>query len=157
MALRSARQPSSIQANLTPMIDVIFLLIVFFVLVSQIVDIETVDLTLPRPADPASITPGDERRIVVNVLPDASGATRGYGLEGDTLPATERGLDELRRRLAARFAETPSLQVNLRADESTHYDHVQPVLDAVRRAAGTTPGRTQPPRVNLVVVRETRP
>ena len=37
-----ARGPASIEANLTPMIDIVFLLVVFFVLVSQIVDLDTV-------------------------------------------------------------------------------------------------------------------
>jgi biopolymer transport protein ExbD len=36
------RGPAQISANLTPMIDVTFLLIVFFVLVSQIVEVENV-------------------------------------------------------------------------------------------------------------------
>ena len=48
------RGRTDVQANLTPMIDVTFLLIVFFVLVSQIVEVENVDLLLPELEDPAT-------------------------------------------------------------------------------------------------------
>ena len=42
------RGPAEIHANLTPMIDVTFLLIVFFVLVSQIVEVENVEIESAR-------------------------------------------------------------------------------------------------------------
>jgi len=74
------RDSEPIAANLTPMIDVVFLLIVFFVLVSQIVEVENVDLDLPRPQDPASELPGEQPRIVINVLPDEAGQAGGYRL-----------------------------------------------------------------------------
>ena len=38
------RGPAAIEANLTPMIDMTFLLIVFFVLVSQISELEVVEM-----------------------------------------------------------------------------------------------------------------
>ena len=43
------RDRPPVAANLTPMIDVTFLLIVFFVVVSQIVEVENVEMELPRP------------------------------------------------------------------------------------------------------------
>ena len=66
-ALKHQRPP--IHANLTPMIDVTFLLIIFFVLVSQIVEVENVDLGLPSPEDPASQLAGEQQRVVINVVP----------------------------------------------------------------------------------------
>ena len=39
----------TLNANMTPMIDVTFLLIVFFVVVSQIVDRDVIPLDLPAP------------------------------------------------------------------------------------------------------------
>ncbi len=53
-----------VHANLTPMIDVTFLLIVFFVLVSQIVEVENVELRLPELGDPVTELPGEEQRSV---------------------------------------------------------------------------------------------
>ncbi len=60
-------QPEPIAANLTPMIDVTFLLIIFFVLVSQIVEVENADLDLPRPEQAASELPSEQSRVVINV------------------------------------------------------------------------------------------
>ena len=58
------RQNAELSANLTPMIDVTFLLIIFFVVVSQIVEVENAELDLPRPDNAAS------------ELPSAAGASR---------------------------------------------------------------------------------
>ncbi len=71
-----------VEANLTPMLDVVFLLIVFFVLVSQIVDLESVHMDLPAPLDPASELAGDDPRAVINIIPGVSGAAAGYRLGG---------------------------------------------------------------------------
>ena len=78
MSRDRSSQPEPIAANLTPMIDVTFLLIIFFVLVSQIVEVENADLDLPRPEEAASELPGDQSRIVINVLRGAGGDAVGY-------------------------------------------------------------------------------
>ncbi len=149
---RMASRP--VQANLTPMIDVIFLLIVFFVLVSQIVDIETADMTLPAPQDPASQLPGDEQRLVINVLPGPDGRAAGYRVGGRTLPPDPARLTAFVHDQYARTPrDEPLRAINLRADRSTRYESVHPALEAVREAARRA-GRGRPPRVNLVVVRE---
>ena len=57
--------PPGIHANLTPMIDVTFLLIVFFVVVSQIVEAEHVELELPVLLDPAAEPPDEDARAIV--------------------------------------------------------------------------------------------
>ena len=54
MSVLFKQDRGQVQANLTPMIDVTFLLIVFFVLVSQIVEVENVDLDLPTPREPVA-------------------------------------------------------------------------------------------------------
>ena len=70
-----------IEANLTPMIDMTFLLIVFFVLVSRIVDLESADMDLPHPRDPASEPASEENRAVLNVMPGPLGGTSGQASE----------------------------------------------------------------------------
>jgi biopolymer transport protein ExbD len=148
------RQRSPIQANLTPMIDVTFLLIVFFVLVSQIVEVENVDLDLPAPREPASRLPGDESRVVINVLPAGGGRASGYRLGGRVFPAGTQGIEALTIALAARYSENPGLSVNLRADRTTHYLWIEPVFQAVAAAARRSGRREGAGRVNLVVTRE---
>lgn len=150
--MRDRRAPTQIHANLTPMIDVTFLLIVFFVLVSQIVEAEQVRLRLPELGNPASETPPEELRIVLNVLPGERGEAAGYRLGGATFAPNAVGIANLRSRLASVLSTAPATLVNVRADQATRYAAVHPVMEAVRGAARDAGlGRA---RVNLVIVPE---
>ncbi len=161
MSLVYQRGNAKVRANLTPMIDVTFLLIVFFVLVSQIVEVENEEMELPAPMEAASGRMGDEQRAVINVLPEVgSGRARGYRLGGHFFEVGEAGARDLAEHLAGLYEKNPQLSVNLRADQATEYRWIEPVMRAVGRAARQTERAGAPgvsgvvPRVNLVVVRE---
>ncbi len=144
------RGRADMAANLTPMIDVTFLLIVFFVLVSQIVDLENVDMDLPTPQDPATTTITEEERIVVNILPEGERAA-GYRVGSRTFPPNAEGSEAMRLHLAAIFQANPGIAINVRADRDTQYEYIEPVLDAVSKAALGAGVEGYIPRVNLVV------
>jgi biopolymer transport protein ExbD len=135
------------------MIDVTFLLIVFFVLVSQIVDLESVQMDLPRPRDPASELAAEENRVVLSVIPSPDGDAAGYKLGPRVHAADARGVQELTQSLAVLLRTNPGLRVNLRADRAAHYRAVEPALQAVAEA-GRLAQRGGRAGVNLVVVRE---
>jgi biopolymer transport protein ExbD len=147
------RGRAAIEANLTPMIDMTFLLIVFFVLVSRISEVENVRLELPRPFEPATVPLPDEQRVVLNVIPDGSGGAESYRVGVAQFPPTAEGQRALEAHLAALLRATPDLQVNLRADRATAYAAVAPALEAVAAAARGL-GGDRAARVNLVVIRE---
>ena len=65
---RSKFPAAVIEANLTPMIDVTFLLIVFFTLVSGIADNERVDMSLARVEAGATAQADEESRVMLNVI-----------------------------------------------------------------------------------------
>lgn len=153
MSLIFKKGAAELEANLTPMIDVTFLLIVFFVLVSQIVEVESVAMALPEPVDPMTAPMGEEQRAVINVVPGPGGGAVGYRLGGRAFGTGADGLAALSSRLTELFAANPKLAVNLRADRSTEYRHVQPVLESISSAAAGVPGVAVEPRVNLVVIR----
>lgn len=147
------RGPARISANLTPMIDLTFLLIVFFILVSQITDRERVAVALPRPSEPASAAPTDPRRTVVNIVPreDAPaiiGSVVTGGLEFDV---DGEGRQQLAAHLASLYRSAPQMRLSVRADRRLQYRYVEPVLRAIADGAMQA---GVPPRVNLVVVRE---
>lgn len=112
--------------NMTPMIDVTFQLIIFFLVSSHLAQQE-VHLPLPLPvagsgtAPPAKETP----RLTINVL--------GPGLllwSGKPIRP-----EELRTRLEAKRAETgPDLEVRIRSDRQAAYRYVEPILLACARA-----------------------
>jgi len=153
---RSRRGGGDLRVSLTPMIDVTFLLIIFFVVVSQIVDAERVRLDLPSPEAPRSAPPDDEGRVVVNVLPgDSPGEpVRGFRVgTRDTAPGIE-GLADVRRLVAARLARGGDHAVHVRADRATPYRFVAGVLGAVRGAAADAGVDAGSVRLHLALVRE---
>lgn len=150
------RGRAEMEANLTPMIDVTFLLIVFFVLVSQIVEVEHVDLNLPQPERPLTARMEDDRRVVINVVPRSRGSSEieSYRVGGRAFPPTKDGVEGMIVHLAALYAANPNLNVNLRADRATHYEWVEPAMRAVVEAASRSGQVNIRPRVNLVVIPE---
>ena len=148
------RGNAQVQANITPMIDVTFLLIVFFILVSQIVDLDSVDMELPKPEHPMTALPGEEARAVINVVPGLSGAARSYRVGTFEFAANDAGRLELAGHLATLYRLNPALNINLRADRRTEYRYVAPVMQAVTSAAALADVGIPSVRVNLVVVRE---
>ena len=147
------RGAARIEANLTPMIDMTFLLVVFFVLVSTISEVESVEMQLPDPNPSASTPPSDEPRTVINVIPGLDGEAQSYRLNGFDLPLGPSGIDEMRWRITELFIANPELQINLRADRRTEHRYIAPILQGITDAA-TQAGVRSKARVNLVVVTE---
>lgn len=147
------RGMAEIRANLTPMIDVSFLLIVFFVLVSHISDVEHVEMALPRPTDPASETPGEEQRMVINIMPGIAGEASGIKFGTQIYSPDTAGLTALTDRLSELYQSNPGLDITLRADRNTHYKWIQSAIKSIGEAAATVEGRELQPRINLAVER----
>ena len=145
------RGPASFDVNMTPLIDMAFLLIVFFVLVSQVTTAENVDLDLPRPAASAAGKPGAEERIVVNVLPAQDGGAAGYRVGRREFTPDVAGLQQLVQAIAGAMRAQPGLEVNIRADRATAYEWVRPVMDAVSDALAASGTAADRARVKLVV------
>ena len=145
------RGHAEIEANLTPMIDMTFLLIVFFILISQITEIENIEMELPQPKPAASSPPPEETRSVINIIPDAEGKAVGYKLGTVTYSIEPGGAAALRDELVKMYGANPELRINLRADRRTEQRWVDPILEAIRTAASTAGGGADA-RVNLVVV-----
>ena len=152
MARKKIRFPTAdIKANLTPMVDVSFLLLVFFMLISRIGDTERTELDLAAVSAGAAVAADDEVRFVLNVIPAANGATGGYALNGVVYEATPDGIALLAESIAEGYRRNPYLAVNLRADRATNYEWVEPAMRATTTAARIAGGGALP-RLNLVVV-----
>ncbi|MGI9014032.1 MAG: ExbD/TolR family protein [Phycisphaerales bacterium] len=148
------RGTAQMHANLTPMIDVTFLLIVFFVAVSQIVQVENVNMDLPQPDHALTIEPGEDERIIINVVPDPDdlGNIIEYRVGTLSFPPTAEGVDGMINYLIGRYKQQPDIDINLRADRTTHYEYVEPAMSAVTIAASRSGEVEQVARMNLVVL-----
>ncbi|RLS60321.1 MAG: biopolymer transporter ExbD [Planctomycetota bacterium] len=161
MARRLLPASARIEANLTPMIDVSFLLIVFFVLVSRISGGERTPMELPDVRAGAAEEGREEARVVLSVLPGENGKARAYRLDLDEFPADPDGLVMLTEALSALYRSNPTLAVNLRADRTTQYEWISPCFRAATVAASlaaeapNAPPEGIVPRMNLVVTTDT--
>ena len=116
----------SVTFNMTPMIDVVFLLIIFFLVSSHLAKQEA-QMELPLPVAESGSTPDDvqTQRITVNVLRDGSLLLAGKPVR--------RG--ELQQRLVnATSTRGQDLEVRIRSDRNVVYSHVEPILIACARA-----------------------
>lgn len=112
--------------NVTPLIDVVFLLIIFFLVSSHLAQQETqLELALPSAASGSQPTETTTPRVTINVLAD------GQLLLGSEAVQPE----EITRRLEVERTETSAdLEVRIRADRTLAYRHVEPLLLACARA-----------------------
>ena len=116
--------PTNPGVPLTPMIDVVFLLLCFFVTSQIFAQWETeIDIALPTAATggmPQRL-PGE---VIINVMADGTAVVNGQSLNDGELRTMMDRLVEL----------FPGQPVLLRADKSTAYEHVVRVLDTCRQA-----------------------
>lgn len=113
------------RVNMTPMIDIVFLLIIFFLVSSHLARQESqLPLPLPTAASGAQMENNPDR-IVVNVLAD-----------GTTLLAGRRvNRTELQRRLVNEVGNSAgATEVRIRSDRSVPFQFVQPILLAVSKS-----------------------
>ncbi len=108
MVRRRPRSQDEVSFQLTPMIDMTFLLLIFFMVTQKITEQElSVPIRLPTALSAA--TPGKIDRDIVHL--DGEGR---YYIGDQSLSE-----DELRSHLRARFRDFPPLQIYLRADRNT--------------------------------------
>ena len=110
--------------NLTPMIDVVFLLIIFFMVATKFTELERqISLQIPKVAHAATLTPAPQKRAV-NVYQDDR-------ITLDRQPVT---LEELMKRLASARSQYNELGVIIRGDADVRYQRVAEVLAACKQA-----------------------
>ena len=110
--------------NLTPMIDIVFLLIIFFMVGTKFTELERkIGLKVPEVADRGALSAAPQRRII-NVYRD-----------GDlTLDKTPVTLDELTTQLATARSQYSDLGVLVRGDAQGEFQLVASVLNACKQA-----------------------
>lgn len=123
------RRPSSgdsVTMNMTPLIDVVFLLIIFFLVSSHLAQQESQpDLELPQAATGDADAESTNQRLTINLRADGA----------IVLAGKQTSVDELQTTLAyeREHSERP-LEVRLRADRGVPYGQVEPVLVACARS-----------------------
>ena len=112
MSVRRKRKEEAVSFQITPMIDMTFLLLIFFMVTSKLSN-EQVKLDITLPTATAATLPDDlSNRDIINV--DAE----GQFYVGNS-PVNKA---ELESHLKTRFAAHPPLKIYYRADEGTPFE-----------------------------------
>ena len=111
--------------NLTPMIDIVFLLIIFFMVGTKFSELERkIGLHIPEVSNVEALTAAPEPKVV-NVYGDGQ-------ITLDRMPVDS--LAELTERLAAAKSQYSDLGVLVRGDASGRFQNVAEVLNACKQA-----------------------
>lgn len=122
MKLRSLRIEKSPELMIIPMIDIIFFLLVFFMLSSlSMIEQRTMAVSLPQAAQANA---ENIKSLDVTVLKDG-----GLSVGGSTV-----NLNELTTNVAAQVAADQNVRVVLRGDRDVDYGRVVQVLDEIKAA-----------------------
>jgi len=115
------RPKAEVSVNLTPMIDVVFLLLIFFMVSTQFSKEKSLDIRLPR-ASAGSLQPVSQA-LVLSVNDKSE-----FFLDGVSVPVSS--MADLKAALAARNAQ--NLALVIKADANTPHKSVVLAMDAAR-------------------------
>ncbi len=124
MRFNKHKRSASVEFNITPMIDVVFLLIIFFVTVSQLSKINQEPVQLPK--QPGAEEPKPST-VTVNVTQAGELAVSGERI------STARFLQIVSHELAAAGGDTSLITVVVRADERSRSGPVNEIVASLAR------------------------
>lgn len=131
--MRRRESNPTLMPNMTPMIDITFLLLTFFTLSSHFASAEKVELDLPRPDHNQAQERRFPDKVMINVI-----------YAGELAPAILRmgafdlaNLQDLAEHLTPVARSSPGTQVILRADRRVPFGQVRQVMETIS-AAGLT-------------------
>jgi biopolymer transport protein ExbD len=118
-ARRKREEP---RVDLTPMVDVVFLLLIFFMISTTFVETPGISVQLPESSSQREIKVPEEFKVQVSK-------------EGEIFIGEERlSLEELRVRLAGYGAKAREMNFALYADREARHGRVVQVMDLAREA-----------------------
>ncbi len=120
MKLSKTKPPRSLSFNMTPMIDIVFLLIIFFMTVSQIT--KTADLPIPLPRVVEGDIPGQTATVTINL--DRLG---NIFIGGERL-SLNQALATIEKQLSKFGNDHHRMKITLRCDRNCECRHVSVIL-----------------------------
>ena len=120
----SSRQPEPAQMQLAPMIDIVFLLLIFFIVTWQFTKSET-ELKVSVPTAQEGADPQRQQgEIIINILADGT-----IKVEGGVVD-----LAQLLEKLASIAAQYKNQPVRIRGDGGVAYQRIVEVIDTCQKA-----------------------
>jgi len=117
-----------ISVNLTPLIDVVFLLLIFFMVSTSFTKNTQIKLDLPK----ASVEPLETKKEVLEISIDKEGR---YFVDGKSLVNTS--IETLKKMLEPILDKNKDISVIISADANTPYQSVVTAMDATSQLGVT--------------------
>mgnify|MGYP005839478745 CR=1 FL=1 len=128
MKFQRRRSPDA-SVDLTPLIDVVFLLLIFFMVTTTFVREGRMSLQLPEAGTEATVQPAEPVQVLV-------ATDGGYSVNGR--PLGDRSVRALMAALREASGDDPSLPVVITADGRAPHQSVVTVMDAAERIGLTS-------------------
>jgi len=119
---------ASMSFNATPLVDVIFTLTIFFMLVARFSSAEYVSMELPDPRDSQARAVQPPQRVVINCVLVRGAGGNGSGVQYSLGPNPPESLPAIAERLRLLQQQTPALQAVIRADRRLPFADVRAVM-----------------------------
>jgi len=123
-------QDYEMKMNMTPMIDVVFLLIIFFMIVTDLTQQELEDLVLPKADQAAKDENPPEKRMIINITRPGH-----YVYRRNDLGIVDNCIDQIKGHLYSMVEFFPreddgcsKQPILIRADRKTLFKYIQKVL-----------------------------
>ncbi len=112
---------------MTPTIDVTFLLLTFFLLVSRLASAEKIEIDLPKPYDSQAVERRIREKIIISLIYQGDGEEPGLTMGAVSITSKA----ELAERLRGLSAQNANVEVILRADRNLPYGEVREVMEMI--------------------------
>ena len=124
MKLYRKTHKKELDVNIAPLIDVILLLIIFFMTVSQITKTEAEPLDLPQAERTKDIEKEENKRVIITIRQDGSVSVLG---EAQTLEQIQSLLKEEKTR-----REAADIRVLIRGDANAEWQSIEKIVALCR-------------------------
>ena len=125
MAFRTSRREKRVTLNITPLIDVLFLLLIFFMVTGTFKRAGELELRLPESSSSTPADVGTETTQFELILTE----TGTLQLNGEIV-----SLKDLKSRLTAIHSDEPTRQMMIKAETGVRHGEVVHLLDIVRES-----------------------
>lgn len=132
----SGREGEKIEPAMAPMIDVVFQLLIFFMLTLKIVEPEgNFNINMPVAAQAAQSDPVETQEYKVRITAGADGSMADLRLGGESLGSGPDAFERLRVKVldlvgGSRRPEKDDVEIEIQADYGLHYESVIAAVSA---------------------------
>ena len=122
-------EESGLKVDLSPMIDLVFLLLVFFLVASTLITYQKDSNVVIPIASDSKVPEVIEGRVIINIYRDGTIISES----GDPLTVAQ-----VQQRMVQAKAGNPNARLHLRADKGVPYRHIKEVSQASARGGVST-------------------